>query len=229
MDTLERGAFSREHTYDMEASIDSTSMEQSQMKHKIQAFVSKDSSSPEQFQGAHLPDQVQTMELQAARSYFPIEAKIVFFPDEEGEFYCLSKDANNIIGYDKTIDCYGDDEVQSTVSTKEFMWKYGYKSKDIDDLDFYFACDSLQDAEDLLCNSSCFSDCCKSFTWDSLMCSHMSILYNFEEKIVFSSDSDGFGSDGDSDIEFVLIEFDLCILLDQNCFLIMETVFSRSK
>jgi len=88
-------------------------------------------------------------------------------------------------------------------SIDESTWKDGYKSKDINEFDFYFGydfvpsqddacylgseliqddgmlCDSLQDAEDLLCNSSSFSDSCKSFTWDSLTCSHISILHDF--------------------------------------------------
>jgi len=54
------------------------------------------------------------------------------------------------------------------------------------------------------------------------------MLYNFEEEIVFSSDSDRFGSDEDSDIEDVLqMDFEFCILLDQNCFLTMEIVFLK--
>ncbi len=121
--------------------------------------------------------------------------------------------------------------------TEELTWKEdGYKSKDIDGFDFYLGydfvpsqdddcylgsefiqdddmlCDSLQDAEDLLCNSSCFSDCYKSFTCNSLMCSHVPTLHDFEEEIIFSSDSDGFGSDEDTDIKDVLqMDYELCI------------------
>jgi len=44
------------------------------------------------------------------------------------------------------------------------------------------------------------------------MCSHISILHDFEEEIIFSSNSDEFESNGDSDIEDVQqIDFEPCI------------------
>jgi len=43
------------------------------------------------------------------------------------------------------------------------------------------------------------------------MCPHISILHDFEEKIIFSSGNDGIESDEDSDVEAVLMEFDICI------------------
>jgi len=93
-------------------------------------------------------------------------------------------------------------------------------SQDVDDYylgselvqDDHMLCDSLQDAENLLCNSICFSDCCKSFTCSSLMCLPVPTFHDFEEEIIFSSDPDGFASDEDFDIEDVLqMDFDICI------------------
>ncbi len=57
------------------------------------------------------------------------------------------------------------------------------------------------------------------------MCSHISILHDFEEEIIFSSCNDGTMSDDDFDDGAVLMEFDLCIPLEQSCFHIMETIF----
>jgi len=79
-------------------------------------------------------------------------------------------------------------------SIDESTWKHGYKSIEFDDFPLYLdhdsvTCqgvddcylnsdlvqdddmlwDSLQDVEDLLCNSSYFSDCSKLFTQDWLM------------------------------------------------------------
>jgi len=50
----------------------------------------------------------------------------------------------------------------------------------------------------------------------------------FRKKIIFSSDSGGFGIDEDSDNEDVLqMDFELCIPLDQSGFHITETIFLK--
>jgi len=81
----------------------------------------------------------------------------------------------------------------------------------IQDDDMY--CDFCQDEDDdLLCNPRCFSDSNKSVTSNPSMCSHVPTLHDFEEEIIFSSHSDEFESNGDSDIEDVLqMDFELCI------------------
>jgi len=241
-----------------------TSMEKSQVKYEIESIGPVDTSSPEQSQGELSPNQVKTIEMHATRVDITSGHKTIhLFPDEEGEYHCLSKGANSIIDHDKVIDYY-DDEIQSTISMEkgkigrrhatdivddlriayeyesfidESTWKHGYKSIDVDDFPLYLGhdsipsqedvddcylgselvqdddmlCDSLQDVEGLLCNSSCFSDCGKSCTCSSLMCPHVPTFYDFEEEIIFTSGNDEVDLDRDFDSTDVMMEFDLCI------------------
>jgi len=70
------------------------------------------------------------------------------------------------------------------------------------------------------------------------MCLPVPTFHDFEEEIIFSSDSNGFGSDGDSDTEDVLLmDFELCIPFGSELFPhhgesishVLSTVSSASK
>jgi len=120
----------------------STSMEKSQVKYKIESIVLVDTSSPEQSQGERPPDQVKIMEIQAVRLDATIGHKTAhIFPDEEGEYHCLSKDAHRINKHGKVIDGYND-EAQSTIAGSDVIGKDVYMDM-VDDKKLFMSMNSL--------------------------------------------------------------------------------------
>jgi len=136
---------------------------------------------------------------------------------------------SDVIGKDVYMDMVDDLNIvyEHELLTEELTWKYGYKSKDIDGFDFLVMIliqvkmmIAILDPN-LFKMMTCFVTlfvmlkiCAMQFELflRFLQVSCLEFFHNFEEEIVFSPDSDGCGSDRDSDIEDVLqMDFELCI------------------